>query len=173
MKSRSITPTALERELRESEYIVSTTDRSGRITSANEVLVALSGYSRLELQGAQHNILRHPDMPRAVFWLAWDTLQSGEGFLGYIKNLGKDGSFYWVFAHMMPEHDEDGGLVGFRSVRRRPARRAIPAVAALYAEMLAAEQATDRCNAITAGLDVLRRHLGERRLSYEQMIAAL
>ena len=173
MKSHHISPTALERELAVGEYIFSTTTPSGRITSVNDVLVAYSGYSRTELLGSQHNILRHPDMPRAVFWLAWDTLQAGEDFMGYIKNMSKDGGYYWVFSQIQPEYDKDGGVIGYRSVRRQPRRSAVAAASALYAEMLAAEQAVETRDAIAAGLAVLRRHLGAQGQSYEQMVAAL
>jgi PAS domain S-box-containing protein len=166
-------PSTLERELAEDEYIVSTTNLSGRITSANEVLLRFSGYSLKELMGSQHNILRHPDMPRAVFWLAWDALQAGEDFIGYVKNMNKDGSFYWVFAHITPEYDKNGEIIAYRSVRRRPRRAAITGASALYAEMLAAEQAVDAREAIPAGLAILKRHLGERGISYEQLVTAL
>ena len=173
MKSRTTVPRNAERVMREDEYIVSTTDPDGRITSVNDVFVDYSGYGREDLLHAQHNIVRHPDMPRAVFWLLWQALQSGEEFMGYVKNLAKDGTYYWVFAHVLPERDADGTIIGYRSVRRAPRRDAVAKAAALYARMLSAEQAVAAKDAIAAGLRVLGDVLAEQNLSYEEMVARL
>jgi len=173
VKSKTIVPIDRERVLAPGEYIISTADLSGRITSVNDVLVEFSGYSRDELLNAQHNIIRHPEMPRTVFWLAWDALQSGEDFSAYIRNMSKDGSFYWVFAHILPEHDAAGNISGYRSVRRCPRRTAVTTLSELYAEMLAAERAVAAKDAIEAGLTILRRHLSASGTSYERMIAGL
>ncbi|HEY6896133.1 MAG TPA: PAS domain-containing protein [Rhodocyclaceae bacterium] len=172
MKRRSIAPTQIERPMREGDYIISSTDPKGRITAVNDILVEFSGYSREELIGAQHNILRHPDMPRAVFWLAWDAISNGEDFSGYIKNLAKDGSHYWVFAHIVPEY-AGGAIKGYRSVRRCPKQSAVAKAATLYAEMLAAEHQAGPKDAIPAGLAVLSGLLAERRVSYAQLVAEL
>ena len=173
MKPRELLPTAVERILANGEYIISTTDVQGRITTVNDVLVAYSGYTREELTGVQHNLLRHPDMPRAVFFMAWSAIAEGEDFSGYIKNLSKDGSFYWVFAHILPLTNEDGDITGFRSVRRTPKREAVALIQVLYAQMLAAEEAAGPRDAIAAGTKVLREFLGQRGQSYEQVVAAL
>jgi hypothetical protein len=98
-------------------------------------------------------------MPRAVFQLLWDAVAEGEQFMGYVKNLCKDGSFYWVFAHVSPITDARGQITGYRSVRRHARPEAIAQVRALYAEMLAAEKAAGPRDAITAGLRVLSAHL--------------
>jgi|GEM_PF-1540009 len=74
---RSITPTSVERVMREGDFIVSMTDIKGRITYGNRIFIEFSGYSSSELIGTQHNIIRHPDMPRAVFQLLWDKMQAG------------------------------------------------------------------------------------------------
>ena len=126
-----------------------------------------------ELVGQQHNIVRHPDMPRAVFQLLWDAVAEGEQFMGYVKNLCKDGSFYWVFAHVSPITDARGQITGYRSVRRHARPEAIARVRVLYAEMLAAEKAAGPRDAITAGLRVLSAHLAAEGQSYEAMVAAL
>jgi PAS domain S-box-containing protein len=173
MKSRDIVPTAVERILANGEYIISATDTQGRVTTVNDVLVAYSGYTREELIGVQHNILRHPEMPRAVFSMAWSAISAGEDFSGYIKNLCKDGSFYWVFVHILPLTNQDGDITGYRSVRRTPRREALAAIQELYAQMLVAEQAAGPKDAIAAGIRVLREFLGQRGQSYEQVIAAL
>ncbi len=96
MKNK-IQPTQQERVMRNDDFIVSKTDIKGRISYANKIFIEFSGYSQDELLNSQHNIIRHPDMPRAVFHLLWKTLQDGREFNGYVKNLSNDGGFYWVF----------------------------------------------------------------------------
>jgi PAS domain S-box-containing protein len=173
MKNHDIVPTLVEQYMQDGEYIVSTTDPAGRITSANDVLLRFSGYSADDLIGRQHNILRHPDMPRAVFSLAWETITNGEGFLGYIKNLSKDGSFYWVFAHIFPLYDDEGALTGYKSIRRKPRADALPGVVALYAAMCRAEAEAGPRDAIAAGRAVLATVLAGKAQSYEEFVAAL
>jgi PAS domain S-box-containing protein len=173
MRNRDIVPTLVEQFMQDGEYIVSTTDPTGRITSANDVLLRFSGYGADELIGRQHNILRHPDMPRAVFSLAWEAITNGESFLGYIKNLSKDGSFYWVFAHIFPLYDQEGGLTGYKSIRRKPRADALPGVAVLYAAMCRAETEAGPRDAIAAGLGVLAGVLAGKGQSYETFVAAL
>jgi PAS domain S-box-containing protein len=91
-------PKDVERPVPEDKFLVSKTDPRGIITYANEVFIEVSGYTEEELIGKPHNIIRHPDMPRTVFKLLWDTIKSGREFWGYVKNMAKDGSYYWVFA---------------------------------------------------------------------------
>lgn len=124
----------------EGRLIVSRTDKSGIITHCNQAFVDMSGYEQHELIGQPHSILRHPDMPRAAFKDLWDTLESGRKWHGYVKNLRKDGSYYWVYASALP-NVRHGEIVGYTSVRRKPARARIEACIKLYAEMLEAEQA--------------------------------
>ena len=122
---KNIQPIDRERKLRVEDFIVSKTDPSGRITYCNRVFMEIAGYAESELLGQQHNIIRHPDMPRVVFHLLWQTLSNGREFFGYIKNLCKDGSYYWVFANLTPTFDAGGRIVGYYSVRRRPTAQAI------------------------------------------------
>jgi PAS domain S-box-containing protein len=173
MKDRSIIPQTHERLMRDGEYIVSSSDLTGRITAVNDILIEYSGYSEAELTGRQHNILRHPDMPRAMFWLIWETIRHGEDFQGYVKNLCKDGGFYWVHARISPQFDEEGHPTGYQSVRRKPARRAVEKVADLYQRMLAAEAAVGAAEAVEAGLKVLQSELVAQQLAYEQWVARL
>lgn len=103
-----ITPLQRERVLREEDFIVSKTDAKGRITYANRIFMEFAGYPERELLGVQHNLIRHPDMPRAVFKMMWETVQAGREFFGYVKNLASDGSYYWTFANVTPAHDPKG-----------------------------------------------------------------
>lgn len=108
-----------------------------------------------------------------MFQLLWDAVTEGEQFMGYVKNLCRDGGFYWVFAHVSPITDARGQITGYRSVRRHARPEAIARVSALYAEMLAAEKAAGPRDAIAAGLGVLSAHLAAEGRGYEAMVAAL
>ena len=129
-----------EREIAypDGRLIISRTDLAGIITHANEAFVELSGYTREELIGQPQYILRHPDMPRSTFQDLWQTLQAGNKWHGYIKNLCKDGSHYWVYATAIPNR-RGGQVVGYTSVRRKPSRRKVSEMTALYQQWRAAE----------------------------------
>jgi PAS domain S-box-containing protein len=118
--------------------IVSRTDLDGIITHANRSFIEMSGYSEEELIGAPHSILRHPDMPKAAFQDLWDTVQSGKIWQGYVKNLRKDGRYYWVKATVIP-NVRGGKIISYTSVRRKPERRKVEECIALYARMRAEE----------------------------------
>lgn len=173
MKRKDIVPSTRERLMRETDFIVSKTDTKGLITYCNPIFIEFSGYTEDELIGSQHNIVRHPDMPRAAFKLAWDTIQSGKEFFAYVKNMALDGSFYWVFAHITPDRDQAGRIVGYTSVRRSPRRAAINAITPVYAAMLAAEQAAGPRDAIAAGTRVLNDVLQQKGMSYAELAFAL
>ncbi|TCK09417.1 PAS domain-containing protein [Marinobacterium mangrovicola] len=113
------------------KLIVSRTDPQGIITHVNQAFVDMSAYTREELVGANHNILRHPDMPAVAFKGLWDTVENGEKWQGYVKNLRKDGKYYWVKATVIP-NIRQGKLVGYTSVRRKPSRSKIRESEALY-----------------------------------------
>jgi len=98
--------------------IISKTDLKGVITYVNTPFCKLSGYSKQELIGKPHNIIRHPDMPKSVFRQMWNTIQKGEKFRGFVKNLRKDGKYYWVEAFIEPIFDENGVKIGYISMRK-------------------------------------------------------
>ena len=173
MKQKHIVPTDRERVMRKEEFIVSKTDLTGRITYGNRIVIEFSGYSEAELLGAQHNIIRHPDMPRAVFNLLWDTIAQGNEIFAYVKNMSKDGGFYWVFANVTPSYDMNGKMTGYYSVRRKPNPKAVDVVSGLYQVMLAEEQRVGAKDAIAASTKILLDTLAEKGLSYEELIFAL
>jgi len=117
--------------LRDEQYLISRTDSRGRIIYANPAFVEVSGFSREELVGAPHNIVRHPDMPPAAFDDLWRTIQRGEPWTGMVKNRRKDGGFYWVLANVTPII-ERGVTVCYASVRVKPTRAQIEAAQAAY-----------------------------------------
>ncbi len=170
---QKITPTTVERVMREDDFIVSMTDTKGRITYGNRIFIEFSGYSEQELLGAQHNIIRHPDMPRAVFKLLWDKIQNKEECFAYVKNMSKDGGFYWVFTNVTPTFDPRGDITGYFSVRRKPKMSGIQAVTPLYAAMLEAERKAGPANAIEASTKILVDLLKEKGMSYDELVLAI
>jgi len=123
-----------ERHLRGGDSAVSRTDTRGVITYVNTTFCEISGYSREELIGQPHNIVRHPDMPPAVFANLWTTLKAGKAWKGLIKNRCKDGSFYWVEANANPIV-ADGKIVGYMSLRTRPSAEQVHHAQQAYADM--------------------------------------
>jgi methyl-accepting chemotaxis protein len=128
--------TGVEHIMREGQVIVSKTDLKGLITYVNEAFLEISGFTEGELMGAPHNIVRHPDMPAAAYKDLWTTVEAGRPWSGIVKNRCKNGDHYWVEANVSPLR-ENGAVVGYISVRRKPTREQIAAAEALYALMRA------------------------------------
>ena len=123
----------------EGSMIISQTDLKGKITFANRKFCEVSGYTVDELVGSSHNIVRHPDMPKAAFAKMWSTIQGGQAWTGLVKNLRKDGLYYWVETEIIPARDENEEIVGYIAVRKAAARKNIDETKDLYAKMLEAE----------------------------------
>lgn len=118
----------------EGATLVSTTDLKSRITYCNRSFIEVSGYSREELLGQPHNLIRHPDMPKEAFRDLWETVQSGSPWSGLVKNRRKNGDYYWVMANVTPIL-ENGRVAGYMSVRTLPDRTQVVATERLYAGM--------------------------------------
>jgi aerotaxis receptor len=144
--------TGIETELLDEQYLISKTDLAGRIIYANPAFVEVSGFSREELIGEPHNIVRHPDMPSEVFADLWHTLKQGRSWVGVVKNRRKDGGFYWVLAHASPII-EQGELTGFASVRVRAKPQDIQAAEQFYQEL---REGRNRSRTIRAGQIIAR-----------------
>lgn len=159
----------------DSEIIVSKTDPRGRITYANRTFCDIAGYVESELLGQPHSILRHPEMPRAVFKLLWDTISSGKEIFAYVRNTTKTGNYYWVFAHVTPSFDRQKNIVAYHSNRRVPKRAAIDAVICpLYTSILAAETShKNGKEALAAGVECLEHALKSLGKSYEEFVLTL
>ena len=156
------------------EVIVSKTDPDSRITYVNEVFLKVSGYAESEVLGQPHNIIRHPAMPRCVFKLLWDTIRTGTEIFAYVVNRARNGDHYWVFAHVTPTFDAQGRIINYHSNRRCPARSVIPKVEALYARLLAVEQAAaDRESGMQASTALLHQILSEAGLQYDEWVFSL
>jgi PAS domain S-box-containing protein len=126
--------------LKDDDFIVSKTDTKGYITYCNRIFVEAAGWSRFELIGANHNIIRHPHMPKIAFKILWDLIQNGKEFFGFVKNLRKDGGFYWVLAYITPDFDLNDRIIGYTSFRKKPSRRGIETLEPIYKQLVEAEK---------------------------------
>lgn len=150
----------------EHELIVSKTDTHGKITYGNELFLALAGYQEDEIIGAPHNIVRHPDMPRIIFKLLWDTIKSGKEIYAYVVNKSKNGDHYWVLANVTPSYDKSGSVVGYYSVRRKPSDKALNIIKPLYQKLLAAE----RSGGIEASQKIINDLIANNGGHYDEFI---
>ncbi|WP_017939635.1 methyl-accepting chemotaxis protein [Zestomonas thermotolerans] len=123
--------TQRERTFSAQQRLISTTNLKGQILYCNDAFVDISGFSREELVGSPHNIVRHPDVPPAVFAHMWRTLQKGRPWMGIVKNRSKNGDHYWVNAYVTPML-ENGQVVGYESVRVKPTAEQVRRAEALY-----------------------------------------
>lgn len=116
--------------------ILSTTDVKGAVTYVNDDFTEISGFSREELIGRNHNVVRHPDMPPAAFADLWATVKQGKSWMGVVKNRCKNGDHYWVDAYVTPIY-QDGKIKEYQSVRRVPDREAVGRAGKLYGDLSA------------------------------------
>lgn len=159
----------MEKFMQEDDFIVSKTDTKGRITYGNEIFIKMSGYSEKELLNAPHNILRHKDMPAVVFKLLWDRITNKKPINAYVKNLAKNGDFYWVFANVTASLDNSGNIIGYYSVRRKPSKKGIEAVEGLYSELLQVEKS----QGLEASGKALENKLNEMGVDYDELAISL
>ncbi len=134
------TPKDEEIVLEPKKYIISSTDLKGFIEYGNDYFVEISGYNRDELIGNPHNIIRHPDMPKIVFKLMWQRLTSGHDILALVKNLAKDGRYYWIFTTFEPIKNANGEVTGFTAHRKKASKHTIETVADIYKKVLEVEK---------------------------------
>jgi len=153
-------------EMKEGDFIVSKTDLKGRLTYVNKIFMEIAGYKEEELLGKPHNIIRHPDMPKAVFKLLWNMIQNGEEIFAYVLNRTKNNDDYWVYANVTPSYDVNGKIIGYYSVRRKPGAGSLETIEALYAQMLSAEKK----GGVNAGMELLNNILHEKGVSYNELI---
>ncbi len=161
-------PMVMNKEIKmnSDEFIVSKTDIKGKMTYCNKIFIKMSGYTEKELIGQPHNIIRHPDMPKAVFKLLWERVQAKDEIFAYVKNLSKDGSYYWVFANVTASLDDNGNIIGYYSVRIKPNDKAIEIISPLYQQMIEIEQK----EGVDASLKFLNKLLEDKGVSYDEFI---
>jgi len=125
-------PVNIEKFFPGDEIIVSKTDKRGNIIYGNALFVYMAGYTESEILGQPHNIIRHPDMPQLIFKALWDALAQGKEINAFVVNLSKDGRYYWVFANVTPSFDEEGNIIAYHSVRRKPNPKALAIIIPFY-----------------------------------------
>ena len=163
-----------EIKLHDGEFIVSKTDTTGRVTYANRVFMEICGYSEEELLGVQHNIIRHPDMPRGVYRFLWSTIETGQEFFGFVKNLCADGRYYWVFANVTPDYDINGEVIGYLSVRRKPSQKAIDTLVPIYKAMIDIESnSASKKTAPDESIAFLVQQLEDMKIDYQSFVLGL
>lgn len=168
------TPTGRESPFSEDEIIVTKTDLKGRITYANDVFLRVSRLTSAEAVGQPHSIIRHPDMPRCIFKLLWDTLESKQEIFAYVVNLASNGDHYWVFAHVTPSFDGSGNVVGYHSMRRKPDAQQVAAIQPLYKQLLEEERRpSSRKDGMLSAHDNLFQLLNAKGVGYDQFVLAV
>ena len=161
-----------ERFFGEDEIIVSKTDGRGRLTYINRLFCQLSDYSEEECLGSPHSIIRHPDMPRCIFYLLWERIKAGQEVFAYVKNRSKNNDYYWVIAHVTPSFDSGGNMIGYHSNRRTPNRQVLEEIIIpLYRKLLAEEQQhSSRKDGIQASVQLLNKTMQTMGKSYDEFI---
>jgi PAS domain S-box-containing protein len=174
MRPSLVQPTGTERTFGDQELIVTKTDPKGIISYANDVFLRVSAYQEADVIGAPHNIIRHPDMPRAVYKLMWDTIASGREMFAYVVNLAADGAHYWTFAHVTPSFDGAGRIIGYHSNRRSPERRAVSEIEPLYRRLRDEERRHQRApESLAASTELLSKIMAERGQDYPEFVWSL
>ena len=167
--------TGVERMFGKDEIIVSKTDLKGRLTYANDVFLKLASYKESEILGQPHSIIRHPEMPRCVFKLLWDTLESKREIFAYVVNRSANGDHYWVLAHVTPSFDGSGQVVGYHSSRRVPDRRVVNnVIIPLYKNLLAEENRHSNAkDGMRSSYQMLETLLKDKGVGYDELVFSL
>jgi PAS domain S-box-containing protein len=175
MTSTTIQPTGIEVFFDVDDIIVSKANLLGTLTYTNQVFLDIAEYTEEEVLGQPHNLIRHPDMPRCVFKLLWDTIQSGKEIFAYVVNMTKTGDHYWVYAHVTPTFGYDGKITGYHSNRRVPERAAVEKVSGIYKALLAEENANGSTGnqAVEASTQLLLTTLEGTGMDYDEFVFSL
>ncbi len=158
-----------EKKLAEDDFIVSKTDTKGNIIYCNEIFAEMSGYPASKLIGANHNLIRHPDMPRVAFKVAWDLIKNKKEFFGFVKNLCADGGYYWVFTYITADLDFNGNIISYTSIRRKPPQSAIDAITPIYKLLVDAEKTGE----MEASGKILGDFLAQNKVEYTELVTNL
>jgi PAS domain S-box-containing protein len=158
------TPIDQEIKLNTKRYIVSKTDAKGIIEYGNDYFVEISGYRESELMGQPHNIVRHPDMPKVAFKLMWERIASGSNFVAIVKNMAKDGRYYWVFTEFEPKVDAlSNKIISYTAFRKAAPQKAIDAMVPIYKKLLEIETE----GGVEASEKYLKGLLEDNRTTYD------
>jgi len=172
---RDVKVTGKERFFGNDDIIVSKTDPKGRMTYCNKVFLDIAGYQEKDCLGQPHSMIRHPDMPRCVFNLLWETIQDRKEIFAYVVNRAANGDHYWVYAHVTPSFGDDGSIIGYHSNRRVPDRNILEnAIQPLYKKLLAKEaEFKNAKEGMKASSAMLGDMLKSQDIAYDEFIATL
>ena len=162
-------PTGKELKLHPKELLVSKTDVKGVISYGNNTFVEISGYKESELIGMPHNILRHPDMPKAIFYLMWESIKNGKNIMAVVKNLSKNGDHYWVTTDFDIQRNREGKIRNFIAFRQAAPKNVVKVIEPLYDTMLEIEEK----HSMEESINYLEAFLEEKQMSYNQYIEDL
>jgi PAS domain-containing protein len=166
--------TGKERPWSDEEIIVTKTNLKGQITYANEVFQRVSLLHEKDVLGKPHNIIRHPFMPRCIFKLLWETVESKREIFAYVINRATNGDHYWVFAHVTPSFDMSGNLLGFHSNRRKPNPNQVQQIKALYEALNKEEDGRDSPkDGLEASYKLLTETLRKAGKTYDEYIFSI
>ncbi|WP_096030598.1 PAS domain-containing protein [Campylobacter lanienae] len=129
-----------QKDIGDEAFITTKTDLKGHITYANSYFLNIVNAKNSDLIGKNHNIVRHPDMPKYVFKLLWDRIKNKQEIFAFVKNITFDGGYYWVFANVTSSLDESGNIIGYYSVRRKANPQAVEKIIPIYQKMLELEK---------------------------------
>ncbi len=153
--------TDIEKEITSIDLIVSKSDKEGNITYVNPIFTKISGYTQGKLLDEPHSILRHPDMPKVIFKYLWENIKDGKDVVAYVKNLCKDGSYYWVIATVKMAKNPDGSFRNYMSTRRCITDNAKKTIANLYSQLLDIEKSSG----VEASESALEKFLAQNNIS--------
>lgn len=162
-------PTGKEIKLDAKKFIVSKTDVKGKIVYGNDYFTEISGYKESELVGSPHNILRHPDMPKAIFYLMWEYLKNGRNIMAVVKNLAKNGDHYWVVTDFDIKRDNLGKIRNYIAFRQAAPKQVVKEIEPLYEKLLKIEQE----HGMDASFEYLQGFLEEQNKNYDQFVEEL
>ncbi len=169
--NKLVHPTPLDREIKldASKIIMSKTDPKGIIEYANDYFMEISGYEEYELMGQPHNVIRHPDMPKVIFRLMWERLHKGENIYALVKNLAKDGRYYWVLTSFDTKYDDEGNIISHYARRKAAPSNAVFQIEKLYKTLRAIEE--------RQGPDIAEKYflglLEEKGVDYDTFILSI
>ncbi len=158
-------PTNRETNIQTDDFLVSKTDTKGKITYANPSFIKVTGFSEKELLGKPHSLIRHQDMPKIIFKLLWEEISNKREIFAYVKNMSKDGGFYWVYANVTASLDDRRNIIGYYSVRRKPNPKALEVIKPLYEKLLSLENS----GGMDASYNYLAELLKEKGVSYDEL----
>ena len=157
------------KEMKDEDFIVSKTDLKGRILYCNQIFMEMAEYTEDELLGKPHSIIRHPDMPKAVFRHLWNVIPTKQEIFAFVINKTKNNNDYWVYANVTATVDINGKIVDYYSVRRRPNPKALAVIIPLYRKMIEVEKSSG----VDASFKVLTDILAEKGVSYDELVISL